>query len=81
MPTSFIGFVSLPFLSHGDLTTVSALFTGIGFIATWQYCLALGLGADFCGRGCYDRTACTIRLNLRRLVTRLYLDGLILGAL
>ena len=30
---------------------------------------------------CYDRTACTIRLDLRRLVTRLYLDGLILGAL
>ena len=30
---------------------------------------------------CYDRTACTIRLDLRRLVTRLYLEGLILGAL
>ena len=30
---------------------------------------------------CYNRTACTIRLDLRRLVTRLYLDGLILGAL
>ena len=32
-------------------------------------------------RKCYDRTTCTIRLDLQRLVTRLYLDGLILGAM
>ena len=30
---------------------------------------------------CYDRTACTIRLGLQWLVTRLYLDELILGAM
>ena len=30
---------------------------------------------------CYDRTACTIQLDLQGLVTRLYLDGLILGAM
>ena len=29
---------------------------------------------------CYDRTACTIRLDLRRLVTRLHLDELIVQA-
>ena len=47
-----------------------------------------GHGEGECGEGgggngerCYDRTACTIRLDLRRLVTRLYLDELILGAL
>ena len=30
---------------------------------------------------CYDRTACTIRMDLKELVTCLYLDGLILGVL
>ena len=51
MSASFIGFVSLPFIPHGDLTTISALLTGVGCITSWQYYLALGLGADFCGRG------------------------------
>ena len=42
----------------------------------------LGLKAGVSAQlSCYDWTACTIRLDLQKLVTRLYLDGLILGAM
>lgn len=75
---SFIGLVSLAFPLHSELTTVSALFTGLGFTVSWKYCFALGLGAvspgcggivDLCERKhfvrkCLDLVHCVPRLSV-----------------
>ena len=42
--SSFVGFISLPFLLHAELTNASAFLTGLWTIS-WKYYLALGLGA------------------------------------
>ena len=41
-----------------------------------HYPLPGGVSCSHLWRDCYNRTACTIRLDLQRLVIRLYLNGL-----